>query len=162
MKPFLFAFFAIILYAVQNALIDEKLRRYSTASLLVGFYLVMLPLGGLFLGYMKATGKPIEVPVGNHLWILIAVAVMFFLADLLYLGAYTNGGNAIMITILVVLVPVLVALIKFVWFKYTPTNYHIASFFFALLSIVFIAIGNNKKEKEQKTNDSPQIQTANP
>lgn len=150
MKSIIYALVGIVLYAVQNTIIDVKLRQFSTVGLLVGFYLILLPLGlGLFL-YQKLSGTALVIPSGNDFKIVAAVAVMFFVADFFYVGAYTSGGNVVVVTILFVLMPVFGALMKFLWVREAPTPFHFAGFFFALLAVIFIAIGNSKKPIEIK------------
>jgi drug/metabolite transporter (DMT)-like permease len=125
MKSVIYALIGLVMYAITNTIIDVRLKQYSTPSLLVGWYLVLLPLAlGLYL-YQRFAGRPTALP--------------------------TVGGNAITITILAVLLPVVVALIKFVWVKEVPTPYHLAAFACALLAIVFIAVGNAKKPIEIPT-----------
>lgn len=145
MKSFIYALIGIILYAVQNTIIDVRLSKYSTVNLLVGWYVVLLPLAvGLYF-YQKFFGTPAEMPAGSDLSLLVAVAVMFFIADFFYIGSFTAGGNVVTITILLVLMPVIGSLMKFVWVREVPTSYHFAAFFFAFLAVVFIAVGNSKK-----------------
>ncbi len=91
------------------------------------------------------------MPSGNLLLLAGAVGLMFLLADFFYIGAYTSGGSAVPITILAALVPVVCAIMKFVWVKEIPTRYHLAGFACALLAITFIAIGNAKKPPEVVT-----------
>ncbi len=157
MKPIVFALIGIVLYAIQNTLIDVKLKGYPTVSILLGFYIILLPLAfGLFL-YQKIIGQPVAIPSGNALKTLAAIAVMFFVADFFYIGAYNSGGNVVVVTILLVLMPVLGALIKFVWVKEVPTTYHIASFVCAAIAVVFIAIGNIKKPAEIPKQQEPSM-----
>jgi len=61
------------------------------------------------------------------------------------------AGNAVAITIMLVLMPVVAALMKFVWVKESPTPYHLAGFIFAFIAVAFVAIGNSKKSIEVKT-----------
>lgn len=145
MKPILFALMAVILYAIQNVLIDVKLKQYSTIALLLGFYLVLLPLGLIAFIYLKSTGQPVVLPSGDGLKILVVVAVLFFVADVLYVGAYTSGGEVVSITILAVLMPVVGAIVKYIWVKEPPTKYHVAGLICAALAITFVGIGNLKK-----------------
>jgi drug/metabolite transporter (DMT)-like permease len=159
-KSIVYAIIGIVLYAIQNVIIDVKLKQYSTISLLLGFYLALLPLAGLLFVYQKYFGDGVVVPSGDALKIVAVVAVMFFIADFFYLGAYTSGGNVVVVTILLVLMPIIGALLKFLWVKEVPTLYHIASFVFATLAVVFIAIGNSKKTVEVETT-TPQIVSVN-
>ncbi|MBX4195457.1 hypothetical protein KW796_00670 [Candidatus Parcubacteria bacterium] len=151
MKPTVYAVIGLVMYGLQNAIIDIKLKGYSTVSLLVGFYLILLPLGlGLFL-YQKYVGQPLVIPSGSAMMTVSAVAIMFFIADFFYIGAYTNGGNAIAITILAALVPVVVALVKFGVIREVPTPYHFGGFVLALMSVMLVAYGNSKKPIELGT-----------
>ena len=151
MKSIVYAIIGVVLYAVQNVLIDVKLKEYSTVSLLLGFYLMLLPLAlGLFL-YQKYMGQGVLVPTGDALKVVAAVAFMFFVADFFYIGAYTSGGNVVVVTIMLVLMPVIGALLKFLWVKEIPTPYHVAGFVCAMLAVVFIAVGNSKKPIEITT-----------
>jgi len=148
MKSILLALIGIILYAVQNVIIDVRLKQYSTASLLLGWYVVLLPLAvGLYL-YQKQAGASLVMPVGRDLVYMIVVAGMFFVADFFYIAAYTHGGNAVTITILLVLMPVVAALMKFVWVQEVPTQYHLAGFVLALLAVLCIAAGDSKRPLE--------------
>ncbi len=150
MKSVIYALIGLVMYAITNTIIDVRLKQYSTPSLLVGWYFVLLPLAlGLYL-YQRFAGKPTTLPSGNDLWFRVRGS-NFFVADFFYIGAFTVGGNAITITILAVLLPVVVALIKFVWVKEVPTPYHSAAFACALLAVVFIAVGNAKKPIEIPT-----------
>jgi drug/metabolite transporter (DMT)-like permease len=148
MKTTLFALIGVIMYAIQNTIIDVRLKQYSTVSLLIGWYGVLLPLAvGLFV-YQKIIGSPVVIPTGSNLWMLVAVAVMFFVADFFYIGAYTAGGDAVTITILLAMMPVVAALMKFVWVKEIPTFYHVVGFICALFAVGFVAVGNAKRPIE--------------
>jgi drug/metabolite transporter (DMT)-like permease len=159
MKLIIFALIGVVLYAIQNTLIDVKLKGYSTVGILLRFYIVLLPLAlGLFL-YQKIAGQPLVIPSGDALKVLAAIAVMFFVADFFYIGAYTSGGNVVVVTILLVLMPVLGALMKYVWVKEVPTPYHLASFVCATLAVVFIAVGNSKKPVEVQKQQGTMLET---
>ncbi len=151
MKSIIYALIGIVLYAIQNTIIDVKLKQYPTVSILLGLYTVLLPLAcGLFI-YQKIVGQPVLIPSGDALKTLAGVAIMFFVADFFYVGAYTAGGNVVVVTLLLVLMPVIGALMKFFWVKESPTPYHFASFACAALAVMFIAIGNSKKPAEGKS-----------
>ena len=148
MKPIIYALVGLFLYAVQNTIIDVKLKdHFSTISLLVCFYLVMLPCGLLLFAYKRYTGETVTLPTGSLLAIVAVVALMFLIADFFYVGAYTSGGSAVPITILAALIPVVCAVMKFVWVKEVPTRYHLAGFVCALAAIAFIAVGNPRNHQ---------------
>ena len=139
-KAIIYALIGVVLYGVQNAIIDVKLKQYSTVSLLVWFYLALLPCGLLLLGFQKYTGQEIVAPKGGDLWAMVAVGVMFFIADYFYLGAYTNGSDVVTITLLLVLMPVIGAAVKFLWVGERPNLCHLAAFACATLAVVFVAL----------------------
>jgi drug/metabolite transporter (DMT)-like permease len=145
MKSIVYALIGIVLYGIQNAVIDVKLKQFSTVSLLLGMYAVLFPLALCLFFYQKYTGNPVMVPDWGSFGIVAAVAIMFFIADFFYIGAYTMGGNVVVITIMLVLMPVIGALIKFIWVKEVPTSYHIAGFILATAAVICVAIGNVKK-----------------
>jgi drug/metabolite transporter (DMT)-like permease len=149
-KSIVYALIGIVCYAITNTIIDVRLKQYSTISLLVGWYIVLFPLTlGLYL-YQRSMGAPTRLPSGNDLSFLVLVAMIYFIADYFYIGAFTVGGtsNVVTITILLVLMPVIAALIKFVWVKESPTPYHFAAFACALLAVLFVAMGDLKKPVE--------------
>jgi len=145
MKPVIYAFIGIVLYAIQNTIIDVKLKQHSTVGLLMGIYIILLPLAAGLFFYQKLSGQSMSIPTGSSFKILAAVAVMFFVADFFYVGAYTSGGNVVVITIMLVLMPVIGTFMKFVWIKERPTMYHFVGFILATCAVICIAIGNSKK-----------------
>jgi drug/metabolite transporter (DMT)-like permease len=158
MKSIVYALIGICMYAVQNVIIDVKLKQYSTATLLMSFYIVLLPLGAGLFFYQKMRGQQVIVPDKDAVLLIAAVAAMFFFADFFYIGAYTKGGNAVTITILAVLMPVLCAVMKFLWVREIPTRYHFIGFLFAALAITFVAVGNSKKPVEiSKSSEAQEV-----
>jgi drug/metabolite transporter (DMT)-like permease len=155
MKTIIYAIVGIVLYAIQNAIIDVKLKQHSTVGILLGLYITLLPLAaGLFL-WQKASGQPVGIPSGKSFIILASVAVMFFVADFFYIGAYTSGGNVVTVTIVLALMPVIGGLIKFFWVRDVPNVWQVISFGFALLAVICIAIGNTKASAHKPDNPTP-------
>jgi drug/metabolite transporter (DMT)-like permease len=149
MKSLMYAVIAMVLYAIQNTVIDVKLKQYSTLSLLLWFYIVLLPLAAIFLGLQKLTGQDVSLPSGNTLKLVILVATMFFIADFFFVGAYTSGGDVVAITVTISLMPVVGALIKYFWVKETLTRYHFGAIVLGLSAVVLVAIGNSKKPADK-------------
>jgi hypothetical protein len=94
------------------------------------------------LGYLYATGYNIVLPSRNDAAIAIAVGIMFFFADLLYIGAYTNGGSLLAITTLLVLFPAIAQAIKVVWIGGKVNYYHVLGYIFAALAVILISKGS--------------------
>jgi len=142
MKIVLFAAMAVFLYALQNVLLEQKLANFNTAPILVYVYTAAFPLALVRFGYLKATGQSIRVPSGMALAIALLAGVMLFFADLLYVGAYTSGGNLMTITTIVVLFPAFASLIRYFWVGGLPNRYQAAGYILAALAVLLVAKGN--------------------
>jgi hypothetical protein len=73
---------------------------------------------------------------------VIAVGALFFVADLFYVGAYTNGGSLLAITTLVVLFPAIAQLIKFTWVGGRMNYYYLVGYILAALAVILIGKGS--------------------
>lgn len=145
MKLILLALFGIILYAILNTIIEIKLKHLQTFSLMCGLYIVLLPAATIIYMTRKHFDPSISLPSGNTWWIVAGIALMYILADYLYFGSLLKGGNVVTITTLLVLMPVISGIIKFVWVKESPSPYHISAIIFATIAVILVAIGNTKK-----------------
>ena len=142
MKPVLLAIFALIIYAFNNVLTEQKLAKYSVFSLMTYFYILMLPLaiGGWF--YLKATHHPTPAPSGWTIIFVMGVGVTYFIADSCYIGAYTNGGTVLTVAGIVALFPALASVIRYIWVGGLPNMYQTVGYILGLLAIVLIAKGS--------------------
>lgn len=146
MKPIAFALIAAVLYASQNLVMEARLKQYSVPVILIGYYVTMLVLAVATVCHLRVAGKPIAFPPSSQLWVLGAVVVTCFVADMLYVGAYAAGGNVVVITMMLILMPVFSALVKFLVHGEAPTGYHVAGFTCAALAVTCVALGNRAKE----------------
>jgi hypothetical protein len=140
-RPIVYAFAAMCLYALQNVILEVKLSKYSTLGLLVYWYFTLAPLALAALGYLYLRGHPVNMPNRDDAAIAIAVGVMFFLADLFYVGAYTSGGSLLAITTLVVLFPAIAQLIRFAWVGGQMNYYSVAGYVLAAAAVVLVVRG---------------------
>jgi hypothetical protein len=141
-RPVLYAFVAMCLYALQNVLLEVRLSKYSTLGLLVYWYFTLAPLAAVGIGYLYLTGQNLTMPSRLDVPIVIAVGVLFFVADLFYVGAFTSGGNLLAITTLVVLFPAIAQLIKFAWVGGRLNYYHLVGYILAAVAIILIGKGS--------------------
>lgn len=141
-RPIVYAFLAMWLYAFTNVAIEVKLSKYTTMALLLYWYCALAPLAAAGIGYMYLSGQNIIVPNRSDAMVAIAVAVIFFLADYFYIGAYTAGGSLLAVTTLVVLFPAIAQLIKFVWVGGSMNYYHILGYILAAIAVVMINKGS--------------------
>ncbi|MFW0838113.1 MAG: EamA family transporter [Candidatus Komeilibacteria bacterium] len=138
MKTVILATAGMILYALQSFLLEAKLSKYTTASLMVYLYIAMLPLALLSIGYMMWSKQPIVAPSGNALLLVIGIGIMYFLADYLYFSAYTSGGNLYVIATIAAMFPIFASLIKFAVTKEPPNVYQIGAYVLAFCSVLLI------------------------
>ncbi len=144
MKPVMYACLAMVLYSLQNVILEQKLAKYTNASLLFYFYIVMLPLTLALILSLRVTKQPIIWPSGTAILIAIGVGAIYFFADYCFIGAYTNGGSLIMVMTIAMLFPVFASVIKYFWVGRLPNFYQIISYFFAAVSIILLIKGNLK------------------
>jgi len=143
-RPIFYAFISIWLYAAQNVVIEMRLAKYTTMSLMLYWYVTMAPLALAGLLYMRIKGQAVAMPSGTDAILAVMVGVMFFLADMFYIGAYTNGGSLLAVTTLVVLFPAAAQLIKFILAGSRPNYYHLAGYILAALAVILISKGSIK------------------
>src|SRR3989344_5307987 len=141
-KSVVYAFLAVWLYAFSNVIIEIKLAKYTTMALLLYWYFTLAPLALAGVGYMYLTGQKITMPSGGDARMAVASAIVFFVADYFYIGAYTSGGSLLAVTTLVVLFPAIAQLIKFMWVGGSPNYYHIFGYALAALAVVLISKGS--------------------
>ncbi|MFW0862742.1 MAG: EamA family transporter [Candidatus Komeilibacteria bacterium] len=142
MKTILLATGGMLLYALQSFLFENRLSKYTTPTLMVYLYLAMLPLALLSVGYMSFHKQPIVAPSGNAILLVVAIGVMYFVADYLYFTAYTSGGNLYVIATIAAMFPVFASIIKFVATKEPPNLYQLGAYILALCSVLLVSKGN--------------------
>jgi drug/metabolite transporter (DMT)-like permease len=138
MKSIIFAIFATILYAVSGVIIEQKLEKFNTIPLTLLFTLAFIPLGLGILTFQKFTHQEIKFPTHGLLWLTLAMGAFYFLADYFYIGAFTAGGNVIVITTIIVIAPVIAALFKHLWTGSTPNAYQVVGYLLAATSVLLI------------------------
>lgn len=141
MKPILLVVTAVLLYSIQNNLLEQKFKIYNPFSLLVISYLIMLPLSTLGLLYSKYYSPSINIPAGLMLFATMAIGLLWFVADACYIGAYTEGGNLLAITTIVILLPVASAAIKYLWVGLNLNRYYVLAWIFGALAVFLVAKG---------------------
>lgn len=141
-RPVLYAFLAMCLYALQNVLLEVRLSKYSTMGLLVYWYFTLAPLAAVGIGYLYLTGQNLAMPNRLDAPIVIAVGVLFFVADLFYVSAFTRGGDLLAITTLVVLFPAIAQLMKFLWVGGKMNYYHLVGYTLAAVAVILIGKGS--------------------
>ncbi len=143
MKPVIYAVVALFLYATQNVVLEQKFSGYSTVTILLCLYAVMLPTALIQLGFMHASGQTITAPNGVMIIVALGVGLVYYFADYFFVGAYTHGGSVTTITTIVIMLPVFASIVKFFWVGGLPNGYQIGGYMLAVGSIFLIIKGSS-------------------
>lgn len=98
---------------------------------------------------VRGTDPAFNFPNGSELYLLLALGAIFFLADYFFIGAYTNGGDLLTITILTILFPVFASIFKFLGsliisdMVSTPPNImQISGYILAAIAVLLVVKGS--------------------
>ena len=141
-KPILLATIAMLCYAVQNVVIEQRLSRLSVTAILVVCYAIMLPLALVRFGMVRMAGETAALPTGALLAFTLVAGVTYFFADYSYLAAYTSGGSLMSVTTVAILLPVFASLVKFAWTRDLPNGWQLAGYALAIAAIALVVKGN--------------------
>lgn len=142
MLPVAMAVTAVLFYAFQNVVIEQKLANYDTFGVLMYFYLAMFPMALLGRFLKKMAGFPVPLPEGNMIILVLLLGVAYFLADACLFGAYTIGGDVVTISTIATLFPVAASAMKYFWTGELPNPYQMIGYALAFLAVVFVAKGS--------------------
>ena len=144
MKPIIMAVSALLLYSIQNVILEQKLAKYDAFGLLMYFYFAMLPLAVLGLCYRKLMNQPAPLPEGSMIVFVLILGAVYFVADSCMVGAYTSGGELITIATIIAMFPVVSSAIKYVWTGNLPNLYQSIGYILAFMAVVFVARGSSQ------------------
>ena len=113
MRPVIYACLAVTLYAVTNVVIEQKLSKIHQIPILLCSYPLMLVLALAWFGKMSVNGDNATIPSGWLLLIILGNAAVWFMADFLFIGAFSEGGSLFTITTIIMMFPVVAAIVKF-------------------------------------------------
>jgi drug/metabolite transporter (DMT)-like permease len=142
MKPVILAVSALILYSIQNVILEQKLAKYDAFGLLMYFYFAMLPLAIIGLGYKKIMNQPAPLPEGSMIIFVLILGVVYFMADSCMVLAYTSGGSLITVATIIAMFPVVASAVKFAWTGNLPNIYQAIGYVLAFLAVIFVAKGS--------------------
>lgn len=129
-------FLAIIstaISALNNCLIDLKLKQYDVIGLMLAFHLSMLPF--LLLRAFHVGWHNIRFPEGNGVLFVFLGGFLYFLTDLCYFGAYNRGADVALMTVACAVFPTLALSFKCIWTQTWPMWHQAASCILAAIAI---------------------------
>lgn len=144
MKPILLALAGMAIYSLTGVIIEQRLEKFSTASLVLLFTAPMVPIALLWLAAQKAQGQAVAFPKGGLLVLTLVLGALYFFGDYFYLGAFTAGGHALVISTIAIMAPVLTAIVRNLWVGGWPNGYQIGGYLLAASAVMLLAYGNMK------------------
>ena len=141
-KPVVFALLGVALYAVMSMVLEQRLARYHSLTLICVYTPVILAAAVLARYVMKGSGPSFDFPVGWDLAIVLALGIVLAAADYFYVGAYTNGGDLFTITCIAILLPVFASALKFAWTMTFPNLWQVGGYVLAAGAVLLIAKGS--------------------
>jgi drug/metabolite transporter (DMT)-like permease len=141
-KPVLFAICAMLCYATANVLYELRLSKVNNIVVLCGWYAAMLPVALVILMGLRLGKTPVVWPGREHIPMIILTAVIWFIADSFFTGAYTSGGTLITVTSITIMFPAFAALIKYYASGHTPNWYQISGYLLAVGAVMLILKGS--------------------
>ena len=142
MKQILYAFGAVLFYALGNVITEQKLKPYTQFGTMIFCYIPMVAMTATALGVMKARGTTIALPSGSAIYFAGLIAIVFFIADTFFFSAYANNADAFTVSSIAVMFPAAASLMRFFWTRELPNRYHIAAYLVAIIAVVLSEKGN--------------------
>ena len=146
MKSVIFALGAASLYGLGSVILGQYFSsaKFHGLTIIVAHFPVILVLAIICKQLALAhSGDPsFNLPNDWATWkIFIILGVIAFLANYFYCEAYASGGDVIVMTSLMVLVPVAAAVFRTFWVREMPNMCQIFGYVFAVIAVLFIAKG---------------------
>lgn len=142
MKPVIYACMAVLLYALGNVVMEQRLKPFTQFAIMAYCYLPMIALTFGALTWKKFQGQTIAPPTGGAIYFAGVIAVVFFLADTFFFSAYTNNADSFTVSSIVLMFPAAASLMKYLWTGQTPNRYHLAAYVVAVVAVILAERGN--------------------
>ena len=142
MKPVLYSILAMICYALANVIVEQKLARLNTLTIIVCYSGIIFIITLITWLIVRASDPTFQFPKGPLLLIALGVGLLFTLADYCFISAYTSGGKLFVVTSIYVLFPVCASVIKFFTAGEKPNLWHVCGYMCAIIAILCITKGS--------------------
>ena len=136
-------------YAVANVVLDLKLKQYNRFVLMFGYSIFIFTtacIGRYILQPLLKLPGSTTIHLGSDLGWMAFLGVLFALADVFYVGAYTDGGNLITVTAISLLFPVFSNLIQNVWVRNLPNGWQVLGYTLGVLAMLAVGYGSSIKK----------------
>lgn len=141
MKPILLALAGMAIYSLTGVIIEQRLEKFSTVALVLLFVAPMVVVSLFWILGQRSLGQTVVWPKGSLLWLTILIGIVYFFADYFYLGAFTSGGNVLVISTIAIMAPVFTAIVRNLWVGSWPNAYQVAGYALAACAVLLLAKG---------------------
>ncbi len=130
----------------QTQTLTQKLSKYNTFGLMICYFAIMIVIATVGFTINKScTAVENPLPIGKDMIMVILLALVLFVGESCYIGAYTTGkGDVITISCITVMFPVIASAIKFINTKTLPTSWHVIGFLLAAGAVICINKGSSQ------------------
>jgi drug/metabolite transporter (DMT)-like permease len=142
MKQVIYVSFAVILYALGNVMIEERLKPFTQFGIMIYSYVPMLVMTFAALAVLKLGDKSISFPTGSALYVAALIGIVFFVADTFFFSAYNNNADAFTVSSIVLMFPAATSLMKYLWSGSVPNRYHVVAYAVAVVAVALAEKGN--------------------
>jgi drug/metabolite transporter (DMT)-like permease len=142
MKQVIYVSFAVILYALGNVMIEDRLRPFTQFGIMAFSYIPMVVMTFGALGVLKLQDKSVFFPNGAAFYVAGLIGIVFFGADTFFFSAYNNNADAFTVSSIVLMFPAATSLMKYFWSGSVPNRYHLAAYAVAVAAVVLAEKGN--------------------
>src|SRR5262249_11380913 len=141
-KQVIYVSLAVILYALGNVMIEQRLRPFTQFGIMAYSYMPMIVMTFGALAVLRVQAKNISFPTGDALYVAGMIGIVFFIADTFFFSAYTNNADAFTVSAIVLMFPAATSLMKYFWTGSVPNRYHVAAYAVAVVAVVLAERGN--------------------
>ena len=145
MKPVIFALVAMVFYAAANVLLENKLSKLNSLTIMVCYSAVIFAFALSARQVTYADNSGFEFPVGTALILTLLMGILYTAADYFFISSYTLGGNLYTITVITVMFPVFASLMKFTVTRSLPNVWQVTGYIFAAAAVMLVVKGNLAK-----------------
>ncbi len=129
-----------VFYSLSNAEYDKELRSYTPALIVFVMGLMVSAMAGLVVALHWVFGQPIVAPQSSDQWMTVLRASLWnALATLCYFTAYPLGGDAVMNTSIMGLIPAGACLFLFLCCGKVPKVRQVCGVLLAMASALAFA-----------------------
>ena len=145
MKPIIYAILGAIFYGLSTVIIEQKLSKIHSMVIIICYFPIVILFSIILWKIFQYTSPSpsLNIPTDKTTWTsFLTLGIIVFCASFFFLGAFTSGGNAIVVSSLLILAQIAATIFRNFWIKEIPNPYQITGYLLAAIAIILISLGN--------------------